>query len=84
MEKKDPEVYVFKMIDGLLIEKSDVSEVSEKDKLERLLHLEDVGSEFCLSPLEEAAVCPVCPGVVLLSPREVWHHTHSRAHTARM
>ena len=85
LEKKDPEFYVFKMIDGLMIEKFDVSKASEELTLQHLLQLMRGEREFDLSQLVEPDVCPICPEQVLLTtPRDVWYHRRTSSHRNRL
>ena len=83
MEKKDPEFYVFKMIDGLYTGQATARQIQRETELERLEKLEQLSSRFDLSPLPEVEFCPVCPSqLMLLTPRDVWHHLQSDQHTA--
>ena len=83
MEKRDPEFYVFKMIDGLYTGQATASQIQRETQLERLGRLEELSSRYDLSSLAEVEICPVCPGqLMLLSPRDVWHHLQSDQHSA--
>ena len=83
VEKKDPEFYVFKMIDGLHTGQSTASQIQRETQLERLEKLKQLSERFDLSSLAEVEFCPVCPSqLMLLTPRDVWHHLQSDQHTS--
>ena len=70
VEKKDPEFYVFKMIDGLHTGQGTARQIQKETQLERLEKLKQLSSRFDLSPLTQVELCPVCPGqLMLLTPR---------------
>ena len=75
VEKKDPEFYVFKMIDGLFTGQSTASQIQMETQLERLEKLKELSSRFDLSSLAEVEFCPICPGqLMLITPRDCWYY----------
>ena len=72
------------MIDGLHTGKSSARQIQRETQLERLKKLEELSSRFDLSSLPDVEFCPVCPSqLMLLTPRDVWHHLQSDQHSLR-
>ena len=71
------------MIDGLFTGQATARQIQRETELEKLEKLKQLSSSFDLSPLAEVEFCPVCPSqVMLLTPRDVWHHLQSDQHTS--
>ena len=73
------------MIDGLFTGQATARQIQRETEQEKLEKLKQLSSELDLSPLAEVEFCPVCPSrLMLLTPRDVWHHLQSDHHSARL
>ena len=71
------------MIDGLHTGQATARQIQRETQLEGLERLRQLSSKYELSPLDEVEFCPVCPSqLMLLTPRDVWHHLASDQHSA--